>query len=399
MWVRVIFCVASVSVAAQDLPPETVQLAHIRSHMVAQLGRQPDYTCLEIVERSRRGGGQKSFQRLDTVRLEVAMVDQQEMFGWPGAKKFESTDLREMVKSGAIGSGNFSSFASAIFEGNGAVFVYQGVEGEFVRYDYHVSLLNSGYSIRHGAHAATVAFHGSIYANPQTLDVQRIEVQAEDIPQELRLSATRTRMEYARVKIGDADFLLPAESEMTLTNLEGEQYRNSVRLTACRQFTGESMLTFDDVAAESAPKASPKPSVEEVTLPADLVLELKLTGEIDTKTAAVGDPVGALLTSDVKRKGQLLVAKGAKASGRITHLNKRADYTELGFEFDEVESGAAHAHFKGAIDSIPQGWFLATTGNQSFTAIRRMPSGETFVLVRSGVRIPRNTAFYWRTIE
>lgn len=398
MRVMAIFCAGIVMVAAQDIPPETVQLAHIRSHMAALLTRQPNYTCVETVERSERSSGRKTFQLVDTLRLEVALVDGKEMFAWPGAKKFESDDVRDMVKNGAVGNGNFANFAAAIFDGAGPVFMYRGIEDGVARYDYHVSLANSGYTIRRNTREATVAYHGWILADPKTLDVEEIEVIAEQIPGELDLNATETRMDYARVKIGESDFLLPAKSEMLMTDADGREFRNFVRLASCRQFTGESVLTFGDEPAESATKAAP---AQEVTLPAGMRLSLQLTDEIDMAKAAIGDPVHAKLNGDAKFKGTVLIAKGATVSGRIVRLAPAAPYMALGLEFDEAQNATVRAHFKGNIDSIQEGAFLpGGTSRAPFDPIRRTPSGEFVILIRSGkIRIPRGTGLYWRTIE
>jgi hypothetical protein len=397
-----IFCagwgiLATPEMNAQEIPFETLQLAHIHDHMVDQLRRQPNYTCVETVERSARSAAKKSFQLKDTLRMEVALVDSQEMFAWPGAKKFEATDLSDMVKEGAIGNGNFASFARAIFQTSSAVFNYKGAEGTLVRYDYHVSLLGSGYTIRIGGKHAIVAYRGSIFADPKTLDVHRIDVIAENIPPELGLEAADTHMAYARVKIGEADFLLPAESELTMVDLDGQEHRNHVRLTSCREFTGESVLTFDDAPADSAAATA---KVEEISLPADLVLDLRLDREIDTDIAAVGDQLRARLGGDVKQKGRVLIAKGATVTGRITRLQKHTDYTELGLEFGEAESEGVRAHFRGRVDSFPQDWFLAPTLTQRRIAMPPSPPGESTLILKGGhIRMSRGTPIFWRTVQ
>lgn len=397
-----IFCAARVILAtpemhAQEIPFETLQLAHIRDHMVEQLRRQPNYTCVETVERSARPGAKKNFQLKDTLRMEVALVDGKEMFAWPGARKFEATDLGDMVKEGAIGNGNFASFARAIFQASSAIFDYKGADGTLVRYDYHVPLLQSGYMIRIGDKRALVAYRGSVFADPKTLDVHRIDVIAENIPIMLDLAATDTRMDYARVKIGESDFLLPAESELTLVDLDGEEHRNHVRLTSCREFSGESVLTFDDAPADSVAAASA--TLEEISLPADLILELRLDSEIDTQTAAVGDQLRARLANDVKHKGHVLVAKGATVTGRVTRLEKHSDYTELGLEFVEAGSAGVRARFEGKLDRLPQG-FGVPNNIQRHISVRPAEPGESILILESGrVRMSRGTPIFWRTIQ
>src|SRR5579872_735111 len=82
---------------ADGLTPDLLLLAHIRTRMVSNLQRQPNYTCVETVERSRRAGPARKFELQDTLRLEVALVDGKEMFAWPGARRFEDADFRMMV--------------------------------------------------------------------------------------------------------------------------------------------------------------------------------------------------------------------------------------------------------------------------------------------------------------
>jgi hypothetical protein len=398
MRVMAILFAGAVLSTAQEIPVETIQLAHIRDHMLGQLRRQPNYTCVETVERSARAGAKKSFQLRDTLRLEVALVDGKEMFAWPGAKKFEATDLSDMVKEGAIGNGNFATFARAIFQTRSATFNYKGPDGMLVRYDYRVPLLESGYVIRIGEKKATVPYRGAIFVDPKNLDVHRIDVIAEDIPMTLGLAATDTRMDYARVKIGESDFLLPAESELTMVDLDGQEHRNHVRLASCREFAGESVLTFDDAPVDST--AATPAKVEEISLPAGLILDLRLDGEIDTETTAVGDELRAHLASDVKLKGRLLIGRGASVTGRVTRLEKHPDYTELGLEFVEAENGGVRARFKGRLETLPQSWFLASTVTQRHTSVRPNETGESTMILKGGrIRMARGTPMYWRTVQ
>src|ERR1700692_4299826 len=126
-----LICAGSLWLSAQTpeqsdaLSPDVLLLAKVRLHALENLSRQPNYTCVETVERTRRSGPSRKFQLQDTLRLEVALVDGKEMFGWPGARKFEDTDLRNMVHEGAIGNGNFALHARAIFNGNAATIQYQ----------------------------------------------------------------------------------------------------------------------------------------------------------------------------------------------------------------------------------------------------------------------------------
>jgi len=328
-------------------------LARIRVHAIGNLDRQPNYTCTETVERSHRLNSTHKFEWLDTVRLEVALVDGKEMFGWPGAKKFEDMDLRNFVSQGAIGNGNFALHARAIFRGGAARFEYRGDfsngKQSWVRFAFQVPLIGSGYSLRMGEHKAIVGYHGSFDADPKSLDLERIEVIADDIPLELRLARAEDRVEYARTQIGSGEFLLPSSSELTMVDLEGGENRNQVRFESCRQFTGESVLTFDD----SAPSTANAPaSIEEIVLPPDLSMTLALVDEVDLTKAAIGDPVRARLQNDLKLKGRLLLSRNAIASGHITRVVHRGDALVVGLTFDELDAPGMIARPRLRLDEM-----------------------------------------------
>jgi hypothetical protein len=381
-----------------QLAPDVALLARIRTHMLENLAHQPNYTCVETVERSRRGAAARKFQLQDTLRLEVALVDGKEMFGWPGSKNFQDTDLRNMVTTGAIGNGNFASHARSIFAGNSATFQYRGEEplGEraAARFDFKVPLLLSGFRLQVSDKGALVGYHGSFYADPQTLDLKRLEVIADDIPREIGLSGASDRMDYGRVPIGDGQFLLPAGSELTMTDLSGGQARNLVRFTSCRQFTGESVLSFGD--PPPGPEGAPEAPAREIELPRALELTLSLLDEISIETSAIGDRVRARLDHDLKYKGQLLVPKGAVATGRVTRLEREQNFTVIGLEFSELESAGVHARLQLKLESVAN---IAAPGPRDGIVFRRDPGpGEGLVPLRSGrTRLTRGVLMYWRT--
>src|SRR5579863_7681992 len=135
------WCAAALGVGAQvlaqtgaaspentGLAPEVLLLARIKLHMMETLVRQPDYTCLETVERSRRDASTRKYRLEDTLRIEVALVDHKEMFAWPGSKQFEDKEIRELVPTGAFGTGDFALHARSVFGGGAATFESRGEE-------------------------------------------------------------------------------------------------------------------------------------------------------------------------------------------------------------------------------------------------------------------------------
>jgi hypothetical protein len=391
----VVFCAGSMwllQAQSGDLTPETLLLAKIRLHMIENLHRQPNYTCVETVERSNRNGAARKFQLGDTLRLEVALVDGKEMFGWPGAKKFEDADLRSIVPTGAIGNGNFALHARAIFETSAATFDYRGTEDSAVRYDFHVPLMLSGYRIQVAEKEAIVAYHGYFQADSASLDVRRIEVVADDIPSRLGVAQAIDRVEYDRVRIGEGDFLLPAGSELTLVDLDGREHRNRVRFASCRQFAGESVLSFDEAPPETAP---PPTMAAEIEVPAGLGLSLSLLDAIDANQAVIGDPVRARLESALKYKGQVLFSKGATVTGRISRVQKQEDSTMVGIEFTEIESATARARLKPSFEDLAEDSVLIPRMQRRGLDPR---PGEGIIPLRPGrFHLQRGILMFWRT--
>jgi len=338
--------------------PDLNALTKIRARMLFNLKHQPNYTCVEMIERLGRAKSTNKLQALDTLRLEVALVDGREMFAWPGSKKFAHFDVNRMVTNGAIGTGDFSTRARALFTTSVATFHFRGEEvfqgKKAIRFDYNVPQRLSGYRIRVASASAIVGYHGWFYADPQTFDVDRIEVLADDLPPDLLLSSAEDQIDYAVTHIGEGDFLLPSESELSLVYLNGVEERNHTLFTSCRQFTGESVLTFNDVPLEKQgdkPEATPIPT-REFDLPEGLEVRLVLTQQIDLETAAIGDPVYARVDREVKRNSQVVIPKGALATGRITRMEKYGDFSLIGLEFPEIDAPGMVAHMKGRLDDI-----------------------------------------------
>src|SRR6187549_1101085 len=144
----------SLGAGAQELPPGILLLSRIKRHMAQVLERQPNYTCLETIERSMRGAKAKRFQLVDALHLEVAVVEGKELFSWPGEQEFKDRDLRELAPTGAIANGSFAIHARSVFLSNTPQITYHGEEtldGRAVaRYDYSVPQYRSGYQIRIG---------------------------------------------------------------------------------------------------------------------------------------------------------------------------------------------------------------------------------------------------------
>ena len=402
LWIA-LFAAAPFSSGQSELTPETILLARIRYHMSQMLQKQPNYTCQQSIERSRRRAASQKYEIVDTVRLEVALVGSRELFSWPGAGKFEEVDIADMVRGGAIGNGNFALHARSVFLSSAATFIYAGEvthEGRrAVKFDYKIPQYRSGYSVRMGEIEAVVGYIGAFWADPETLDLIRLEVSADDIPPQLPVSAASDAMEYERVRIGDGNFLLPASSDMRIADLRGNESRNRTRFMNCRQYTGESVLTFEDLPEEETPLAKSPPA--QIEVPEGLELDLKLMTPVDSSKNAVGDAVEAVVDRAAKRNGRVIVPKGAAVKGRITRLEHRprpAPHYIIALDFSTLEFEGHQAVLHGTVQSVSRSLVAANPAYAIRQLERAYRESRDNTLFEPGTRLrmPRGWRFVWR---
>jgi hypothetical protein len=391
--------------AETDLPRDLAQLVRIRQRMNQNQNRVPNYTCLETITRSRRSprrlvisrnGGRGPFQRHDIVRLEVAEADHQEFFASPGAYNFNETDISTFVTGGMIGNGLFTGFAREIFNPSTATYQFTGttnVAGRLLlRYDYQVSLLVSNYLIK-SLGEAKVGYHGSFWVDPKTFDTVRLDIQADDIPYAVGVVAATTRIDYAPVRIGAADVLLPQSAEMTMLLPDDWQDRNDIAFTHCKEYGVDSAISFDAPAA--LPTVAPPPS-KEIEIPAGLVLATRLETALDSNIAGRGDRVRARVETDVKYKGAVLVPQGTTVTGRIRTFDQyfSSNYFLVALEFYRFELPRGPVRFFAEMQKIappPGGAHLAMVSKHE------LPGVATFSIKGTSVRLPPGTRMVWKT--
>jgi hypothetical protein len=393
LWLAAVLVWAGSPIPAQEPPKvaeEVRRLAAIKAHMREILTRLPDYTCVQLIERTQRTARTKRFRLVDTVRLEVALVGGKELFAWPGAGKFEDREISKMV-GGTVGNGNFALHARSVFLGGGAQFEYEGEreqEGRrLYRYRFRVPRNLSGYLLRSGALEGVTAYHGWFEAEAETLDLRRLEVEAEDIPAHLPIAAARDHMEYARVPIGERAFLLPKSSELVLTDLEGTENRNVTTFSGCKQYTGESVISFADPDAVAT--AAPAPAVA-VELPAGLGLTVVFDESLRFDKAARGDQLTGRVVENARWKGQTMVPRGAVVKARLLGFQRyywRQEMIRAWLVLTRVEFPGAVAEVDGQIEDITTlpGWTRAMVDKQGMINI-----GGT------RLELPRGLRTVWR---
>jgi hypothetical protein len=407
--------------AQAELPHEVLDLSRINLKMRQNLDQQPDYTCLETIARSHRGPGAGPFRPVDMVRLEVTRIGNKEFYSWPGARRFEG-DIGDIVGSGTISSGEYSSHARDVFANPAAQFRYAGQEmlkgRQVLKYDYRLASFASGWRLKFLERSGPVAAYGSFWADVGTQDVLRLDAHADEIPPELPFIAASSEIEYGKVRIGDANLLLPQTARLSVSKRDGED-RNEVGFSQCRAYSTQSAIRFD---TDSRTDSAASTDVEEFALAPNVSISLELTQGIDSKSAAGGDLITARVVADAKLKNQVIVPKGAIARGRIRRMERYTDprpHFIVGLEFLEIEFGNKRGTFSGRLDRIDPvpglSWVLSSKKASSAAIMtptgfdqviegetlstNELPGVGTFFLEGAHFRLQEGLQMVWRTME
>ena len=406
--------------AAQTVPPEVLLLARIKSHMREELDHLPNYTCLETISRFRREPSVHSktaLKPLDIVRLEIVYGGHHEWYGSPEARNLSADNPAELVGSGMIGTGAFGITLHNVFEA--ATFHYQGeqeVAGRnTVLYDFQLPRLLKGLTISILGGSGTVGEEGSVWADPQSRDLIRLESRATDIPPYLPLHSLTMEMQYGRTRIGSENVLLPQQGSIHMLETSGTESYDRLDFTHCRAFTAQSSIRFDSdppAPAASNPVAAPAPIQ---TVPALLLVTVQLARPI-TSQDAVGTLISGRIAGDVVRKGKVVIPSGSPVRGRIRRLERFAENSAnefiVGLEFTEIEVNGEPMRFYAdllRIDRSPvirraisERILVRNNGgeiqNQESTiTLSELPGVASFFVSGTSFIIPAGYAMAWRT--
>jgi len=362
------------------------------------LARLPNYTCTVELDRSQRAKGNKEFHPVDRVRLEVALVKDQELYAWPGSHKFSDQPIYGMVGGGMIGTGQFGLFVETVFLSGVAKLRYAGreeLDGRSVqRFRYQVPRALSRYEIRLPGAQDTVGMEGSAWLDARTMDLVRLEVVVREIPDDLPLESGWTVIDYARQKVGGGEFLLPEKAEQQFT-IRGLEARNLVTFSTCKAYQTESAISFD----EKPETSRAQPAAAPIIVPAGVQIQTKLMTELDSERVARGDAFEARITKAAKHKGEVVAPMGAIVRGRVTSILRSEGQTEcigVMLQPERIEFGGREGAFAADQADLPS----PAPGHRMLNLCPFVAEPGTAILVFSGRKFhaTAGTALVWLTV-
>ena len=375
-----ILLAASAVVFGQTPGDPAAVLERARARLQAMAHDLEKYVCVETVNRTyyRRVESQDpaacgpdgenasrsdphALEFTDRVRLEVTLSDGRELHSWPGATRFDTRNIDEIIRDGPVSTGSFGGYLSGIFASPGVTFQYIGPQQQngktLFAYRYRVPLEASRFQIKVGSGWLPAAYEGEIQINPESLELEHLTVRTNELPAGAPFCSAATTLEYELVHVGDSNILLPRQSQLDIQIKSGRQTRNTITFAGCREYKAESEIVFAS-DPEPASAAAPAAGRGRVALPIGLPVTLSLVDPIDSTTAAAGDPVTATVVKPVLRAGsrEVLIPAGAQVHGRIRrveHYLWPEPYFRIAASFNRVEVGRIVSPFFARREADP----------------------------------------------
>ena len=210
----------------------------------------PSYVCQERMARFQSDTHPARFEPQDLLTLNVVYENGKESYrdlhinGKPTNKTIEES-------GGAWSTGEFGTVLIDLFHpATAAEFHYQresragGIMAKL--YDFNVTHDHSHWDVKIGGQSYSPAYRGSVWIDPQTGRVLRIEKEAYGFPSAFPVDHAESATDYQYVRLGDArQYLLPVHAE----NLMCERGTNNcskivIDFANYHKYAGESTITF-----------------------------------------------------------------------------------------------------------------------------------------------------------
>jgi hypothetical protein len=380
---------------AQPGPGDLLQ--RVTGKVLDTVGRLPKYMCTQTIDRSQyepaagaaghhcepSARKQLIHTTSDRLRLDVAVSAGREMYSWVGESRFEDRSLFDLVRTGALSTGSFASLLMVVFRDDGAAFSYKGETTEAGRkvaeFEFRVPVQSSHYIYSGAGSRVTTGYYGSILVDPVTAELVRLSVQTEALPPETASCESSSTLDYSRVRLNGADFLLPNRAQLHILDANGRDMENSTVYSGCHEFLGESTLRFDSQPEPGAPPASANAAAAADELPGGIPFTIVLSSGIEPAIAAAGDKVSAKLTTAISgATRQTLVPKGAAVTARIVQIRRfyvPQPALRVVLKLETVDIAGAPRPLRAAPDSR-----VEATVNRKGTLQRRDFSANTVTL-------------------
>ena len=210
----------------------------------------PNFVCQQSTTRYMEESKSSGWQAQDVVTAKVVFEDGKESYSeiTVGGKRVNKSMLE---LGGSTSIGEFASVLRSLFS-DASQTQFTFYRSATIRdlpaaiYDFKVGLRNSDWFTQVGGQSLKPAYSGSVWVDRSTAEVRRIELEANNIPKDFPLDMVQWAIDYDKVRLGTADFLLPVHAE-NLACWRGSTtcVKNAIDFRDYHKFSGESTITFE----------------------------------------------------------------------------------------------------------------------------------------------------------
>jgi hypothetical protein len=203
------------SVPTRSLSPAESLIERAREAAFEFSGKLPNFICKEFMSRFTQRGREE--MPLDVVSAEIVYANAQESYRNVKIND-RPTDKGLQEIGGSWSTGEFASTLLELFRPDtyaqfrsGGASHISGLSAQV--YDFQVRSENSHWKVQSGSQTLVAAYGGSVWVDPKTGRVLRIEMQARNIPSDFPMDTAESAVDYSYVMIGGTSFLLPVHAE------------------------------------------------------------------------------------------------------------------------------------------------------------------------------------------
>jgi len=225
----------------------------------------PNFVCLQVTREFEAGKTPKHWRQRDAVtsRLVFDNGKEERTPQLVNDKPVASGLVRPRSRLTTVGE--FGILVGNVFgSASDSSFTWKGWEvlrgKRLAVFDYSIDLAHSTVKLSLSDLAqALVAYHGSIYADPETGGIWRITEIAVDIPPDVKTKSFSKIIDYGEVPIGGTPYLLPLQASVWMTT-DSNNVRNDIEFADYRKFEADSKITFGaDDTQKGAQPVNPAP--------------------------------------------------------------------------------------------------------------------------------------------
>jgi hypothetical protein len=233
-------------------PPQEEQkraLEEAREYAMAYSKNLPNFICTQVTRRYIDPSGLEFWQQQDVITTKLSYFEQKEDYKVVMVNNRVTDNLKYDQVGGATSSGEFGSMLKELFAPETqADFKWDRwgkLRGRIVHvFTYKVEQARSRWSINYDHKMEIIAgYTGLIYVDRDSPVVERITLNAQDIPVSFPIQQASTVLDYDTAEISGQPFILPLRAEVRMR--EGKMLsKNEVEFRMYRKFGAEATITF-----------------------------------------------------------------------------------------------------------------------------------------------------------